>query len=70
MLFRSINGISLTIAKIFASKFKVVIIPHTLQNTNLLKLKKNNNGYFLSVISDLSFTKKILELLFLVQEFV
>ena len=33
---------SLTIAQIFANKFKVVIIPHTLQNTNLLKLKKNN----------------------------
>ena len=38
----AINGISLTIAKIFANKFKVVIIPHTLQNTNLLKLQKNN----------------------------
>jgi riboflavin synthase len=38
----AINGISLTIAKIFNNKFKVVIIPHTLQNTNLLKLKKNN----------------------------
>jgi riboflavin synthase len=38
----AISGISLTIAKIFANKFKVVIIPHTLQNTNLLKLEKNN----------------------------
>ena len=38
----AINGISLTIAKIFNNKFKVVIIPHTLQNTNLLKLQKNN----------------------------
>lgn len=38
----AINGISLTIAKIFNNKFKVVIIPHTLQNTNLLKLHKNN----------------------------
>jgi riboflavin synthase len=38
----AINGISLTIAKIFVNKFKVVIIPHTLQNTNLLKLEKNN----------------------------
>ena len=38
----AVNGISLTIAKIFANKFKVVIIPHTLQNTNLLKLEKNN----------------------------
>jgi len=38
----AINGVSLTIAEIFANKFKVVIIPHTLQNTNLLKLKKNN----------------------------
>jgi riboflavin synthase len=38
----AINGISLTIAKIFNNRFKVVIIPHTLQNTNLLKLQKNN----------------------------
>jgi riboflavin synthase len=38
----AINGVSLTIAEIFTNKFKVVIIPHTLQNTNLLKLKKNN----------------------------
>ena len=38
----AINGVSLSIAKIFSNKFKVVIIPHTLQNTNLLKLKKNN----------------------------
>jgi riboflavin synthase len=38
----AINGVSLTIAEIFSNKFKVVIIPHTLQNTNLLKLKKNN----------------------------
>jgi riboflavin synthase len=38
----AINGVSLTIAEIFANKFKVVIIPHTLQNTNLLKLQKNN----------------------------
>jgi len=38
----AINGVSLTIAKIFSNKFKVVIIPHTLQSTNLLKLKKNN----------------------------
>ena len=38
----AINGVSLTIAEIFSNKFKVVIIPHTLQNTNLLKLEKNN----------------------------
>ena len=38
----AINGVSLTIAEIFSNKFKVVIIPHTLQNTNLLKLQKNN----------------------------
>ena len=38
----AINGISLTIAKIFNYKFKVVIVPHTLQNTNLLKLKIND----------------------------
>lgn len=46
----AINGVSLTIAKIFANKFKVVIIPHTLQNTNLLKLQKNN---FVNVEIDL-----------------
>jgi riboflavin synthase len=38
----AINGISLTIAKIFTGKFKVVIIPHTLLNTNLLTLQKND----------------------------
>jgi len=38
----SINGISLTIAKILKNKFKVVIIPHTLKNTNLLDLKTND----------------------------
>ena len=38
----AINGVSLTIAEIFSNKFKVVIIPHTLQNTNLLKLQRNN----------------------------
>ena len=38
----AINGVSLTIAEIFANKFKVLIITHTLQNTNLLKLQKNN----------------------------
>ncbi len=37
-----INGVSLTIAQIFANKFKVVIIPHTLQNTNLLKLSSKS----------------------------
>jgi riboflavin synthase len=46
----AINGISLTIAQIFSSRFKVVIIPHTLKCTNLLKLKK---GDYVNVEIDL-----------------
>ena len=38
----AINGVSLTISKIKKNKFEVNIIPHTLQLTNLIKLKKND----------------------------
>ncbi|MBA1338339.1 MAG: riboflavin synthase [Pelagibacterales bacterium] len=37
-----INGVSLTISKVFKSSFEISIIPHTLQLTNLIKLKKKN----------------------------
>ncbi len=36
----AINGISLTIAKIFNNKFKVVIIPHTLPKYKSIKIKE------------------------------
>ena len=36
----TINGISLTIAKILKNGFQIVIIPHTLKLTNLLLLKE------------------------------
>ena len=35
----TINGVSLTIAKIFKSNFKISIVPHTLKLTNLVNLK-------------------------------
>ena len=38
----AINGVSLTIAKIFNNEFKIAIIPKTLKLTNLVKLKKND----------------------------
>lgn len=34
-----INGISLTVAQTFSDEFKVAIIPHTFENTNLKDLK-------------------------------
>ena len=34
-----INGISLTVAQAFSDEFKVAIIPHTFENTNLKDLK-------------------------------
>ena len=37
----SINGVSLTISKVKKNIFEINIIPHTLQLTNLIKLKKN-----------------------------
>jgi len=38
----SVNGVSLTIAKIFKNSFQISIIPHTLKMTNLIKLKLND----------------------------
>jgi riboflavin synthase len=38
----SINGVSLTISDVEDKNFSVDIIPHTLKNTNLSKLKKND----------------------------
>ena len=38
----SINVVSLTIAKIFANNFLIVVIPHTLKLTNLKNIKKND----------------------------
>ena len=38
----SINGVSLTVAKIIKNGFQVAIIPLTLKKTNLIMLKKND----------------------------
>tara|TARA_B100001564_G_scaffold342951_1_gene339046 strand:+ start:729 stop:1316 length:588 start_codon:yes stop_codon:yes gene_type:complete len=38
----SINGVSLTISKIYSSFFEINVIPHTLKMTNLNKIKINN----------------------------
>ena len=38
----AINGVSLTIAKVFANNFLIVAIPHTLKLTNLKNIKKND----------------------------
>ena len=38
----TINGVSLTIAKIFKNSFQVSIVPHTLKLTNLIKLKNKD----------------------------
>ena len=38
----AINGVSLTIAKVFANSFLVVLIPHTLKLTNLKNIKNND----------------------------
>ena len=38
----TINGVSLTISKVFKKGFQVSVIPHTLKLTNLIKLKKAN----------------------------
>tara|TARA_B100000029_G_scaffold313491_1_gene305943 strand:- start:250 stop:834 length:585 start_codon:yes stop_codon:yes gene_type:complete len=37
-----INGVSLTISKIFKNSFQIVVIPKTLELTNLIYLKKND----------------------------
>ena len=38
----TINGVSLTIAKILNDGFQIAIIPHTLKFTNLIKLKEKD----------------------------
>ena len=38
----SINGVSLTISKIYQNSFEITVIPHTLKLTNLKNLKVNN----------------------------
>ena len=38
----SINGVSLTIAKIFKDNFQIAVIPHTLKLTNLVYLKRKD----------------------------
>ena len=38
----AINGVSLTIAKVLANSFLVVVIPHTLKLTNLKNIKNND----------------------------
>ena len=38
----AINGVSLTIAKVFVNSFLVVVIPHTLKLTNLKNIKNND----------------------------
>jgi len=45
-----INGVSLTIAKLFKNAFEISVIPHTLKLTNLLNLK---NGDKVNVEFDL-----------------
>ena len=38
----AINGVSLTVAKVFANSFLVAVIPHTLKLTNLKNIKNND----------------------------
>ncbi len=38
----TVNGVSLTVAKLDGNIFSVAIIPHTLENTNLKNLKKGD----------------------------
>tara|TARA_Y100001958_G_scaffold157270_1_gene151917 strand:+ start:61 stop:648 length:588 start_codon:yes stop_codon:yes gene_type:complete len=38
----SINGVSLTISKIYQNSFEITVIPHTLKLTNLKNLKENS----------------------------
>lgn len=46
----TINGISLTVADIYKNKFKVAIIPHTFENTNLKYL---NVGDYVNIETDI-----------------
>tara|TARA_Y100000768_G_C23602010_1_gene506478 strand:- start:35 stop:622 length:588 start_codon:yes stop_codon:yes gene_type:complete len=39
----TLNGVSLTISKIYGSSFEVSIVPHTLKWTNLINLKVNDS---------------------------
>ena len=39
-----INGVSLTISKLFKNAFEISVIPHTLKLTNLSNLKKGNKA--------------------------
>jgi riboflavin synthase len=54
----SINGVSLTISKVKKNIFEINIIPHTLQLTNLIKLKKND---YVNIEFDI-FSKYLLQL--------
>ena len=54
----SINGVSLTISKVILNKFEVVIIPHTLKLTNLIKLKKSD---YVNIELDI-FSKYLIEI--------
>ena len=38
----SINGVSLTISKVYKNFFEINVIPHTLKLTNLKNIKVNN----------------------------
>jgi riboflavin synthase len=38
----SLNGVSLTISKVYQDFFEINVIPHTLKLTNLKNLKRNN----------------------------
>ncbi len=38
----SINGVSLTISKIYQNSFEITVIPHTLKLTNLKNFKVNS----------------------------
>ncbi len=38
----SINGVSLTISKVYQNSFEITVIPHTLKLTNLKDLKVNS----------------------------
>ena len=38
----AINGVSMTIAKVFVNSFLIVVIPHTLKLTNLKNIKNND----------------------------
>ena len=38
----SINGVSLTISKVYQNSFEITVIPHTLKLTNLKNLKVNS----------------------------